>query len=558
MDIEKSQFNNNEFAPWQKGAAFNAYWTYSFVSNSSFFAKIRGVFKPFMNKCVQNWLWWYDGWVPYFHDAERGIMSTGLAKAIVDRTAKKVSGSRIMFKNAFKERGSEKGTEVNPALKAIAQWADDTNFTRTVKMATRFALAAGTALVKINRDAKGQFTTEAVRFDRFLPCVDNSGKLQEVTIYLLANIPLASEDKSKQNSVYTLEEHRYYGCYTKADGKTEIHDAPLCEYQVHEYTKPVNNGVSSSSEYVGRVNWKSVPSQVRKVIRDNYGVIIDKPFLLPFTDLGCELVTSADCVGNYPDLPFGESLLANIIPHLQEYDYYHSAMCTDMYLGRGKVLLPKGISGTGSNSSAYNGLDETLYDQIPHTNPDEQQPISIQFELRAAEWQVIRNTIIENIAINTGLSSTTIASFLNDNSAKTAREISTEENETACFVDDMRAVIEAPLNRIIDRIRLAKGLADKVVIRWSNASLQNKYTTAETLNLARQGGYISQYKAVQMFNSDDDDIQVQEEYDRIKAEEPQGYDDTDSGDYFGMGGDINVDTETQPTGESNNGLPVRD
>ena len=558
MDIEKSQFNNNEFAPWQKGAAFNAYWTYSFVSNSSFFAKIRGVFKPFMNKCVQNWLWWYDGWVPYFHDAERGIMSTGLAKAIVDRTAKKVSGSRIMFKNAFKERGSEKGTEVNPSLKAIAQWADDTNFTRTVKMATRFALAAGTALVKINRDGKGQFTTEAVRFDRFLPCVDNSGKLQEVTIYLLANIPLASEDKSKQNSVYTLEEHRYYGDYTKADGKTEIHDAPLCEYQVHEYTKPVNNGVSSSSEYIGRVNWKSVPSQVRKVIRDNYGVIIDKPFLLPFTDLGCELVTSADCVGNYPDLPFGESLLANIIPHLQEYDYYHSAMCTDMYLGRGKVLLPKGISGTGSNSSAYNGLDETLYDQIPHTNPDEQQPIPIQFELRAAEWQVIRNTIIENIAINTGLSSTTIASFLNDNSAKTAREISTEENETAGFVDDMRAVIEAPLNRIIDRIRLAKGLADKVVIRWSNASLQNKYTTAETLNLARQGGYISQYKAVQMFNSDDDDIQVQEEYDRIKAEEPQGYDDTDSGDYFGNGGDINVDTETQPTGESNNGLPVRD
>lgn len=558
MDIEKSQFNNKEFAPWQKGAAFNAYWTYSFVSNSSFFAKIRGVFKPFMNKCVQNWLWWYDGWVPYFHDAERGIMCTGLAKAIVDRTAKKVSGSRIMYKNAFKERGNEKGTEVNPALKAIAQWADDTNFTRTVKMATRFALAAGTALVKINRDAKGQFTTEAVRFDRFLPCVDNSGKLQEVTIYLLANIPLSSEDESKQNSVYTLEERRYYGCYTKADGKTVIHDAPICEYQVHEYTKPVNNGVTTSSEYVGRVNWKSVPSQVRKVIRDNYGVIIDKPFLLPFTDLGCELVTSADCVGNYPDLPFGESLLANIIPHLQEYDYYHSAMCTDMYLGRGKVLLPKGISGTGSNSSAYNGLDETLYDQIPHTNPDEQQPIPIQFELRAAEWQVIRNTIIENIAINTGLSSTTIASFLNDNSAKTAREISTEENETAGFVDDMRAVIEAPLNRIIDRIRLAKGLADKVVIRWSNASLQNKYTTAETLNLARQGGYISQYKAVQMFNSDDDDIQVQEEYDRIKAEEPQGYDDTDSGDYFGMGGDVNVDTETQSTGESNNGLPVRD
>ncbi len=560
MEPEKTEFKNNEFAPWQKGAAFNAYWTYSFISNAPYFAKIRGAFQPFMNKCVQNWLWWYDGWVPYFHDAERGIMSTGLAKAIVDRTAKKVSGSRIMYKNAFKERGTPKNTEVNPSLKAVAQWADDTNFTRTVKMATRFALAAGTALVKINQDAQGKFTTEALRFDRFLPNVDSTGKLQEVTVYLLVNINLASEDTSKEQTrhIYTLEEHRYYGCYTKADGRV-LQSVPICEYQVHEYTSTINNGITSSDAYVGRVNWQSVPKQVRKQIRDKYGLFIDKPILLPFPDLGCELVTSSDCVGNYPDLPFGESLLVNIIPHLQEYDYYHSAMCTDMYLGRGKVLMPKGLtSARGSESSAYNGLDETLYDMIPHTNPDEQSPLPIQFELRAAEWQTIRNTIIENIAINTGLSSTTIASFLNDNSAKTAREISTEENETAGFVDDMRAVIEAPLNRIIDRIRLAKGLPDKVVIRWSNASLQNKYTTAETLNLARQGGYISQYKAVQMFNSDDDDIQVQEEYERIKAEDQQEYNDTDSGDYFGNGGDVNADTETQSTSESDNGLPSRD
>ena len=554
----KVEFKNNEFAPWQKGSAFSAYWSYSYVDNSTFFSKVRGVFKPFMQRCVQNWLWWYDGWVPYFHSSESGIMSTGLAKALVDRTAKKVSGSRIMFKNAFDEKSTKKGTEVNNSLKAIAEWADKTNFSRAIKMGTRFALAAGTALAKINQGADGTFSVECVRFDRFIPSVDNTGRLNGVTVFLLANIDLGDKDgkKSANRNIYTLEEHRYYGDYTKCDG-TVLHNKPICEYQVHVYGGTINNGIDSSATYGGRVTWRDVPKEVRKAIREKYGLFIDKPILLPFADLGCELITSTDCVGNYPDLPFGESLLANIIPHLQEYDYYHSAMCTDMYLGRGKVLVPKGMQSAKApamGDSAYNGLDSTMYTQLPSMSPEEQKPTPIQFELRASEWQVIRNTIIENIAINTGLSSTTIASFLNDNSAKTAREISTEENETAGFVDDMRGVIEQPINRIIDRIRLAMGLADKVVVRWSNASLQNKYTTAETLNLARQGGFISQYKAVQTFNSDDDDVQVQEEYDRIKNEEQQGYDDSDNGNYFG--GDLNAETETESTGESDNGLPI--
>lgn len=557
--MEKVDFRDNEFAPWQTGSAFAANWTYSYVNNSLFFAKVRGTFRPFMVRCVQNWLWWYDGWVPYFHNAERGIMSTGLAKAIVDRTAKKVAGSRIMFKNAFDEKSNNKGTEVNRSLKAIAEWSDKTNFSRAIKMGTRFALAAGTALAKINQGADGKFGVECIRFDRFIPSVDNTGRLNEVTIFLLANIDIGSKKGEKDGAprnVYTLEEHRYFGDFTKSDGRV-LHNVPICEYQVHEYNGNVQNGIGDYSDtYGGRCQWKDVPSKVKKIIRDRYGLFVDKPILLPFEDLGCELITSTDCVGNYPDLPFGESLLANIIPHLQEYDYYHSAMCTDMYLGRGKVLVPKGLSSAKSQAgdNAYSGLDGTTFTQLPNLNPEEQKPTPIQFDLRAQDWQVIRNTIIENIAINTGLSSTTIASFLNDNSAKTAREISTEENETAGFVDDMRGVIEQPINRIIDRIRLAMGLPDKVVVRWSNASLQNKYTTAETLNIARTGGFISQFKAVQMFNSDDDDVQVQEEYDRIKAESQQEYNDTDSGDYFG--GDMNDDTAIESAGESDNRLSV--
>ena len=113
----------------------------------------------------------------------------------------------------------------------------------------------------------------------------------------------------------------------------------------------------------------------------------------------------------------------------------------------------------------------------------------------------------------------TIASFIQDTTAaRTAREISTEENETAEYVNDKRAIIEKPLNKILQLVTKYYGFSDEVVVRWSGAGLTNRYALAEILSMAVQGGFLSQYKAVQMFNYDDDDAQVQEEYERIVAD----------------------------------------
>lgn len=550
---QQIDFNNN-FAPWQNSAAFNAFWSYSYVNNSGFYTKINGTFRPFMQRFVQNWLWWYDGWVPYFHNADAGIMSTRIASALVDRTARKISGGRIAFKNAFDEDPKQKGAVVNKTLAKISKWAADTNFSKTVKNAIKYAEAAGTALVKVNKGVDGVLNTEAVRFDRFLPCVNSNGRLEDVSIFLLLNIDIGETTHDKQKIVYTLNEHRYFGDYTAVDGKKEA-NVPLVEYEVHKYYGQINNGLyaSGSSE---KMRWLDLPREVKKIIADNYAFAINRPIKLHFVNsLGCEIVTATDGVGNLPELPFGESLLSKILPYLQAWDYYFSAFCTDMYTGRARVLIPKGMSSAKSGNVANSGLDSYLYEGMPHTDPDKQAPLPLQFSLRAAEWKDIRNMLIENIAVNTGLSSTTVASFLNDNSAKTAREVSTEENETADFVDNSRAVVEVPLNRILKLVSLYMGLLDDVVIRWSTAGLTNKYVTAETLNMAIQGGYLSKFKAVRMFNSDDDDIQVQEEYERIKEDEQNAIgnasfpDDEQGGGYFGE--EVTDDNEeAEPTSDT--------
>jgi|AGTN01.1.fsa_nt_gi hypothetical protein len=539
---QETNFGNN-MAPWQQTAAFNTYWTYSYISNAGFYAQISPAYRDFMLRWVQNWLWWYDGWVPYFHNQDQGIFSTRIASALVDRVAQKVVGGRVMFKNAGKERQQPGGNAINNALREANDWARDTEFNRAFKQCIKYAAAAGTSLIKLNRSDKNLWA-EAVRFDRFVPQLDSLGRIMRVKCFLVVDISLSDSDKlgRRLGQSYSLVEERYFGDYTKCDG-TVIHNAPIAEYKVYNGSASVTNGNDYQFGEATRIEFKRLPETVRKRLLKNYGTLLfDTPILLPFDDsLGCELVTWTDGIGNLPQLPFGESFLAKIISYLMTYDYYWSAFNTDMYLGRGRVLVPSGIAGVGAgqNKPAYNtGLDGMMYQKLEYTNPDEQKPFPIQFELRAEEWAKIRNTIIENIAVNTGLSSSTVASFISDNSAKTAREISTEENETAGYVNDIRTTLEVPLNRILRAVLDYHGYDDNVEIRWSAAGLTNRVTLTEIISSAVQGGYLSKKKAVQMFNYDDDEEQVQEEFLRIVEDEKTGaFGDMpvpeEEGDYFG-------------------------
>lgn len=511
-----------EQAPWMRGAAFNNYWTYSFIGRSPFYAMIAPEYYDFMSRFVRNWLWWNDGYVPYFHNQEKGIPSTRLASALVEKTARKIVGGRVMFKNAGKDDTAE---TVNPCIEGISEWSDDTSFERTVKQAVKFAAAAGTSLVKINQDRAGKLWTEALRFDSFIPAVAPDGSVQAVDCFLRCFTDLGVEhirieEGARLTAFYVLE-RRYFADYRNVDG-TVTPNAPVVEYVIKRSSGSITNGQFYSKGNSGAIKFKDLPTSVKKAIGKAYaGIFFDKPMRLPFADhLGCEIVKFTDSITGLPELPFGESILSGIISQLMSWDYYSAAANTDMYLGRGRVLMPKQMqSATGKGFNQ--GFDQFQYTEYQTTNPEGQHPVPIQFDLRSASWSEIRTRLIQDISIITGLNISTIASFLTDNTAaRTAREISTEENETAEFINDKRALVEKPLNRILQIVSRYMGYKDRVVIRWSGAGLTNRYALAEIISMAKQGGFLSQYKAVQMFNFDDDTQQVQEEYERIKNEEP--------------------------------------
>lgn len=528
MDFENTNFN--EFPEWQNTSAFNTYWQYSFVNRSAFYANINGTYRQYMTRWVQNCLWWYDGWVPYFHNQNQGIFSTKLASALVNGTAKKVVGGRIYFKTKNKEKLVKNANgeyDINKALAFISsEWSEKSNFSQEVKKAVAFCASAGFSLLKIDRQGEG-LTVKALRADSFYPVIGFNGEIIELTCFIRDFTNLYTSGKSQHFDNYYVVEHRFFGDYKRFNGEI-IQNAPQVQYEIRQTTGTITTG----TDYDGsgqRIEFCSLPKAIRSKIGKAFsGIRFDCPVLLPFADsLGAVIVNWSDCVSALPELPFGDSLLYNILPYLQSYDYYWSAFNTDMYLGRGRVLVDKEMQSpqAKANNAEYNtGLDSMLFTQIRRNAGlgDPMQPTPIQFDLRSQSWEQIRTMIIQNIAINTGLNLASIASFLNDtNSARTAREISTEESETALFVDDKREIIERPINKILKLITNYYGYTDDIVIRWSSAGLSNVYARSEMIATGLASGFISPQKAVQMFNQDMDEYQLQEEFDNIKHEKEQ-------------------------------------
>lgn len=527
-DVQSVDFSK-QFAEWQGVSAFNTYWQYSYVNRAAYYANIRGEYYEYMYRWVQNYLWWYDGWVPYFHNNNQGIFSTKIATALVNGAAKKVVGGRFFFKTKQRQTNLVKGEDgsyiVNKALSFItSDWSIRSGFHREVKKAIKFAAAAGTSLLKIDK-RQGELAVKAFRFDSFYPTVGANGELIDLVCFIKDFTNISNVGKNQHFENFYVVEHRYFGDYKTIDGKIKK-NVPLVEYKI----KRTHGSITTGQDYSAQgenIDFLSLPSKVRSSVGKAFsGIMFDKPILLPFDNsLGAELVNWTDCVSALPELPFGESFLTNIMPFLQSYDYYWSAFNTDMYLGRGRVLIDKPMQGPNArnaNSNYNSGLDSMVFTKITNGDGTPMKPEQVQFDLRAQSWSEIRTMIIQNISINTGLNLASIASFLNDtNAAKTAREISTEESETALFVDDKRELLEKPINRILRLVTLYYGYKDEIVLRWSSAGLSNIYTRAEVISQALQSGFLSKKKAIQMFNQDDDEYQLQEEFDNIENDSQQ-------------------------------------
>ena len=514
---------------------------WQWTNNNEFYKLIPAPYYSFYNNWVRTWLYWYDGFVPWVHGTQYGLLSTSIGTTIVNRAADSVFGGNLMFANARTPTITveKKGKQIGKALDFISNdWALDTDFRSKVKRAVRDAFAGGFSLIKINCDG-GELWVDNLRADRFYIEKTGRGQLRKV-VSLLSVYDSMSQSGNERH--YGLVEERRF----EKIGMFE-EEVPVVEYKIYETSAQIQN-ISTSDNFVP---FEDLPKKVREAFKADFGTCkLNKPIAMNgFKTLGCYLLKGSDDISNVPQIGLGESLLANITTYLYEYDFYNTCFNTDMYLARGRVLVPKALQSPQAKTGAQNtGLDDFIYTKVETMSTDQQKPEAIQFELRASEWKEARNMLLESIATSIGISVSTLASYLSDGSNRTAREISAEESATTLFIENARRRLEKPLNDLISDVLRFYGYVDDVEIRWSRAGMTNTTVLVDTLSRAVQSGLISEKKAHHAFNYDDDEEQNEEDYKLVEEErearaqrENYGNMDFDESNYFGD--DSNADSK---------------
>lgn len=521
---------------------------WQWTNNAEFYNMIPAPYYGFYNNWVRLWLYWYDGYVPWIHGGQYGLLSTSIGTTIVNRASDSVFGGNIMFSNARKptmyiEKGD--GKRIGAALDFISNtWAPSVNFQGKAKRCMKDAFAGGFSLIKLNK-SRNDLWIDVIRSDRFYVEKTGRGQLRK-TVCVLSFYDRMTPNKNGNAKRYCLVEERRYeklGLFQQ--------EIPVVEYKMFDTSVQIQYFDAGENF----VKWEDLPKDVREAFKRDYDFNLNEPQAMNgFDDLGAYLVLGSDDISNVPQIGLGESLLANVMTYLYEYDFYNTCFNTDMYLARGRVMVPKALQSPQAAAGAQNaGLDDFLYTKYENRSTDDQTPTPIQFALRSSEWKEARNILLESIATGIGISVSTLASYLNDGSNRTAREVSAEESATTLFVENARRRFEKPLNDLLQAVLRFYGYADDVEIRWSRSGMTNQTVLVDTLDRAVRGGLISQKKAHHAFNFDDDEEQNEEDYRLVQEEQEKqrqadnfGNYPFDDKNYFGGGvnGESEDGTET--------------
>lgn len=481
--------------------------TYNWINNEAFYGLIPQSYQDFYHRFVKQWFYWYDGFVPYFHNSQSGMVSTHIAYAILKKLAEKTVGGKLLFddEGVPDEHEIELDGKVYNSVDFAEKWAKDNDFKPTIKQAFEWAYAGGDSLLKLDTDGKELFLLP-MRKDNYLIDTDFRGRICKFQGFVYAYTKLIDNRENDRQMYYIVEEREY------VNGKPKFRVDVKTSHASQTNGKMMYNAIQS-------VPYDRLPKDVlRKFKRDYPDVRLGVWKNIPFEDLGIYQIKATRNVHFLPDAPFGESLLSPLISDLMTYDYYKSSLTTNLYTTRDKVLLPQGMetpqlddpdSFYADQNNWFNGLDSFLTARVPYTDPESQKPIFIQPELR--DWTSIRNLLLQSFAMKLNVDERTIMSSIIPNAEKpTAREISVDEDTTASFIQDKRDLNINSLNKLLDTVIKFYGFTtEKVTLTFSRSGMSNINNIVTIATLLKQNRLGDTKSLLEMVWQDKNDKQIE-------------------------------------------------
>jgi hypothetical protein len=501
-----------------KTSSFNTFRTYSYINNSMFYPLVPKEYYDYYNRFIRQYFYWYDGFQPEFHTQNSGIFSTRIAYTLCNKLSGLINGGTLMFDSPeklseYKLSYNAKDKKQSNALEFIERWSYDVDLTNKNDTAIQFALAGGDSVFKLNSNGEDLYPT-VLRKDNYFVDSDFRGDITHFTgliyAYTVMNKPEGESAISTTDYYYLLEERRY----------NELGE-PEFRLFVKVGTGNMTNMRDIDFQKIQEIPYEKLPREVKRALKRNYPENrLGEWSELPLPSLGIYLMKNTDTVSFMPQVPMGESILSNLVSYLMSYDYYFSAFNTDLYLGRGRVLLPEPMQNPHKTETGgyYDGLDSGVYNFAKYVDPESQKPQLIQFDIRGSDWDTVSKMILRLIAMSIGVSDRTISNFLTDGSERaTAREISVDDS-TATFVENKRTLFRKPLNKMLQDVLDFYEFPDEIIVRFSRVGLNNMNEISQQMATLRQNDLIDIRSAIEYIFVDKNEAQLDEMYELIKEQ----------------------------------------
>ncbi len=509
----------------------------SFVNCSQYYANLDPFFINYMTRVVRPCMAYSSG-------SADGLVNSGI-KMNVGYSIKK-SAVRLIKGDKFIFEGNDADAKI-----LSDYWSQSVNFDAFLETAIDYMLD-GTTVIKLNKDKSGRCVPVATRCDRYYASTDESGNLYH--IILLNSFLFTEKYGASAERSYWLVEERYY-----KNGK------PHVRYKV-QFKSGIAGQETLPTLTGDGIGIRALPDEVRDILKTRGITTLNKEIPLPFKDgLGCWIIRRTATNSCVPGLAMGDPLLYGALDILWAIDVVFSGSVTDVLLGKGKILVPKkylqtirsdfknmGLSDMASTrlsrSDNLNDDDDSLV--YIYTEHDEDfKPQSVQFDIRAEQYKGMLEIYLRQVATHCGFAPTSIFPFLADSSAKTATEVTAEENMTRATIQTIHQLMSPILNRLLNEVLyqlytdLGQEYSGSIKIKLSDY-IGNPLQRDQNIRENLMAGILPRSVAIQRANNISDaetkDYIAKIEQDERASQEPM-YNDMN---YFGDGdGEINGDSE---------------
>ena len=456
--------------------------TQFWVNNSQYYAGLAPYYIGYMNSTVRKCVAYANG---IKDGGIQASIATNVGYAIKKTAVKLIKGDRVIF------NGDDIACQFLDDI-----WVKKSKFNTFLEQAIDYTVSGGTCAIKINTDRQGRSSLGALRVDRYYATTDDNENVVDFVGFVNA---LSKQQSDGTSGQYWLVEHRYY-----KDGK------PKVEYKVHTKSGTAGAEILPVITQEG-IPFKILSDEMKDVIK-RMGIKVNTPITLPFNSLGVWIMKNTATNSVIPGAPLGDPMLYSADDLLFSLDTVLSGSIIDVLNGESKILVPAnfvrelkttlrqiGMTQSEMRVEKWKDNDDTLM-YISTERDKEFSPQSVQFEIRSNAYREMFELYLRQIVAHAGFAPTSIFPFLTDNSARTATEVTAEENLTRATIQAFHALNIPIINEAIEEILKLEGFKGKATIQLSDY-IGNKIQRDANLRANYEAGALPQDMFIQKINN---------------------------------------------------------